>query len=137
MTQAAHDLSGVRLKLARAQTHIDAIRAKTAAFIRQTPPPLGVRHERETRPDGVVEYTLYAVVREQPPGDFALLIGDAIHNLRSALDYLVYELAAQTMQRRRKTQSPLGEFSGKLPKRARPSLRRGPFACFSFRLGSG
>jgi hypothetical protein len=102
------DLSGVRLKLARAQAHIDAIRDKSAEFVEGEPPPFGFRVEtRDLADDGAVEYTLYAVVREQPPHDFAPLIGDAVHNIRSALDHLVYELAPARVRRSGKTQFPI------------------------------
>jgi hypothetical protein len=39
--------------------------------------------------------------------ELALLIGDAIHNLRSALDHLVYELAPPKVRKRGKTQFPI------------------------------
>jgi hypothetical protein len=104
----ARDLSGVRLKLARAQTHIDAIRDKALAFRDRQPPPFGFRVEKRDLGERL-EYTLYAVVREQPPRDFAPMIGDAVHNLRSALDHLVYEMAPEAVQRdeQARTQFPI------------------------------
>jgi hypothetical protein len=37
----------------------------------------------------------------------AAVIGDAVHNIRSALDHLVYELAPPEVRRRRRTQFPI------------------------------
>jgi hypothetical protein len=58
-------------------------------------------------PDGSVEYVLRAIVREQPPRGLALPIGDAIQNIRSALDHLVYELAPPNVRKKNKTQFPI------------------------------
>jgi hypothetical protein len=45
------------------------------------------------------------------------MIGDAVHNIRSALDYLVYELAPPKVRRKRTTQFPIfltqADFLGK------------------------
>lgn len=40
-----------------------------------------------------VENSVSINVREQPPPEFGLIIGDCLHNLRSALDSLAYDLA--------------------------------------------
>lgn len=101
------DLTGVRLKLARAWAHIEAIRHKARAFEQQTPPPFAYRVEQAELGEGAVEYQLYAIVREQPPPDFAPMIGDAVHNIRSALDHLVYELAPPSVRETNKTQFPI------------------------------
>jgi hypothetical protein len=101
------DLTGVRLKLDRAKVHIDAIRAKTERFVERDPPPFGFRVEQRELSDGVVKYTLFAIVREQPPRDFAPMIGDALHNIRSALDHLVYELAPSDVRDSVNTQFPI------------------------------
>jgi hypothetical protein len=103
------DLTGVRLKLTRARAHIDAIRDKAAAFVGQTPRPFDVRVEEHDLADGSggLEYRLFAVVRDQPPRDLAPMIGDAVHNIRSALDYLVYELAPPSVRESNKTQFPI------------------------------
>jgi hypothetical protein len=105
--QSPPNLTGVRLKLDRAASHIDAIRDKALAFTGREPPPFGFRVEERELSDEVVEYTLYAVVREQPPRDFAPMIGDAIHNIRSALDHLVYELVPANLRDTVRTQFPI------------------------------
>jgi hypothetical protein len=107
MTPADADLTGVRLKLERAREHIEAIRARCQAFTDREPPPFSSRIEQNSAPEGAVEYRVYAVVREQPPPDLAPMIGDAVHNIRSALDYLAYELAPPNVRSKGTTQFPI------------------------------
>lgn len=100
------DLSGVRLKLDRAEHHIESLRAEIQTFRQRKPKPFGFRTEKRSGLDGSVEYVLYAIVREPPPREWALIIGDAVQNIRSALEHLVYELSTPTGQRRG-TQFPI------------------------------
>ena len=80
------------LKLRRALHHLDSLEAKVREWIRAW---------RERRPyDYVVEIDrekdeklVKVQLLEPPPAEFRLIIGDCLHNLRSALDNLVYELA--------------------------------------------
>jgi hypothetical protein len=113
------DLSGVYLKLDRANTHIETLREMIRSFREGNPPPFGFRTEKTARPDKSVEYVLYAIVREAPPRELAPVIGDVIHNIRSALDHLVYELAPPKSRKSRKTQFPIfsdeREFKEKSP----------------------
>jgi len=45
-----------------------------------------------------------------PPEDLALIAGDAIHNLRSALDHIAWELvAAGSSEPNHRTQFPVGK----------------------------
>jgi hypothetical protein len=101
------DLTEVRLKLDRAGQHIAAIRARCQEFIDRDPPPFSSRSGQTPGPEGSTEYTAYAVVREQPPRDLGPLIGDAVHNIRSALDYLIYELAPPNVRAKGTTQFPI------------------------------
>src|SRR5688572_11329470 len=101
------DLTGVRLKLERARQHIEAIRARCEAFTDRDPLPFSSRVEQKQGPEGSIAYTAYAVVREQPPLDLGPIIGDAVHDIRSALDHLVYELAPPNVRSKDKTQFPI------------------------------
>jgi hypothetical protein len=107
MTADTPDLSGVYLKLDRAQEHIQSLREEVATFRNGDPPPFGFRTEQQAQPDKSVEYVLYAVVREQPPRRFAVIIGDTIHNIRSALDHLAYELSSSEARKSRSTGFPI------------------------------
>jgi hypothetical protein len=103
----SYDLTGVGFKLDRASKHIEALRVEIATFVRSAAESFGFRTERIPKPDGSVHYVLYAVVREQPPDTLAPISVDAIHNIRSALDYLAYELASPKARKSRSTQFPI------------------------------
>ncbi len=72
------------LKVERAQQHIAALITIRDAFT-QKPHNLGFYNESQ---EMVVEVRL----REPIPTAFALTIGDAVHNLRTALDHATWEL---------------------------------------------
>jgi hypothetical protein len=101
------DLSGVLLKLAWAEKHIETFRQTIEAYEARDPRPLDVRIEGQQLDDGSEEYELYAIVREQPPQELALIVGDVVHNVRSALDHLVYALSSPEAQESRDTQFPI------------------------------
>jgi hypothetical protein len=87
------DLNGVHLKLDRASHHIEALRAEVDAFKQRDPAPWDFTREQRAGSGNTVENVLYAVIREPPPLEWALIIGDAIQNMRAALDHLVHELS--------------------------------------------
>jgi hypothetical protein len=77
-----------RTKLAWAQTHIDALTERTKAYLASKPYDLSHTVD-ERRGDQVL-----AIARVEPiPAEWSLVLGDIVHNLRSALDALVYALA--------------------------------------------
>lgn len=124
MPKNAPDLSGVQLKLDRAEEHIDTVRQTIVAFLKREPRPFGYRTETTTRPDKSIECVLYAVVREQPPRTLAPMIGDAIHNIRSALDHLVYELASPSERNTGRTEFPIFSDEGQFKKHS-PAMLKG------------
>lgn len=83
-------LAGVRAKIDRGQHHFNAINAALKAVLSAGPKAetvlLDTQHER---------HHLVFTIPKATPIDPALplIIGDCIHNLRSALDHLVYQLA--------------------------------------------
>lgn len=95
------DLSGVQLKLAHAQKHTDALRDDVGAFTDGDPPPFGVRAQETAGPGGTIDYVLYAQVRAPVPPKLALAVGDAVQNMRAALDHLVYALVPEALRSRR------------------------------------
>lgn len=101
------DLSAVMLKLDRADEHIEAFRLDLEAFLKQDPPPFGFRADPHTRPDKSIECVLYAIVRQQPPRKLALPVGDAIQNMRTALEYLAYELSSPRARKSGQTAFPI------------------------------
>jgi hypothetical protein len=121
VARSSPDLSGVRLKLDRAEHHIETLRAEIEAFRQREPKPFGFRTEEWPRQDGSIEYVLYAVVREYPPREWALIIGDAVQNIRSALEHLAYELSTPT-GRRRGTQFPIFKEERLFKERGEPKI---------------
>jgi hypothetical protein len=107
MAASSPDFSGVFLKLDRAEAHIETLREKIAEFRKGQSPPFETRIDSAPKAGGTVEYGLFAVVRELPPRTFAPIIGDAVHNIRSALEYLVYELAPSEVRKKGSTQFPI------------------------------
>jgi hypothetical protein len=88
-------LDGVRLKLQRAYRQIDALTEEMAAFLKGDPyqPKIEFRRIRGTRETPcIIDFTVRMVVNEQCPGMWSIIIGEIVHDLRSALDHLVYQL---------------------------------------------
>jgi hypothetical protein len=86
-------LRSPRAKVERAYEHLHVLDAETAAFYEGTAAegkPFVV--ESEFRPDSS-EYVFSIEVEREPPLRLGLLLGDFAHNLRSALDHLVCQLA--------------------------------------------
>jgi hypothetical protein len=79
---------GVRLKLERS----DELRAEISAAIESFQRSNPVRLEREIR-DGGRRHIYSAREVAQPPGRLGVVVGDCVHNLRSALDHMIYEAA--------------------------------------------
>jgi hypothetical protein len=81
-------LTNPRAKLSRAGEHLDALHNDLAAYSERQPHSLGI--------NGEIDHgwkLLRFSITEQPPIRLGLLLGDFIHNLRSALDNLVCQLA--------------------------------------------
>ena len=76
------------LKLARALHHIHGLEAEAARWLKK--PPVKLHHSADL---ATAERLILAELLEPVPGELAAMTGDALHNLRSALDNLAYELA--------------------------------------------
>jgi hypothetical protein len=75
------------MKLDRARRHFAAMEDVTKAFLASQ--PYGV----ETRQDSTSHKLLYVVAKaSEPPLEVSLIAGDVLHNLRSALDHLAWQL---------------------------------------------
>jgi hypothetical protein len=82
--------------------------AATCRLLRKrNPPPFGFRTEETLRPDKSIKYYLYAIIQEESLRELSLPVGDAIQNIRSALDHLIYELATPRGRRSRRLQFPI------------------------------
>jgi hypothetical protein len=77
-----------RLKWHRAQWHIREIDTGLQAFLQSG----AIKLVAVTEPNDM-QVMKVVVDPPAPTGEFALIIGDAFHNLRSALDHLTSEVA--------------------------------------------
>jgi hypothetical protein len=86
------ELEGVRAKIGRAEYHVLDLHSRGMATLDtkgETLPP-----KVEVNSKGHVERTTFRHPKPRPlDPTLPLIIGDCIHNLRSALDHLVYQLA--------------------------------------------
>lgn len=89
-------LSGIRLKLSRAADEIKALDKEVVAFVTEPPAPYSASGDfnRTTR-------ILTVRVRSEKTPDpmWSIRIGEVAHNLRSALDHLVWQLVILTTGR--------------------------------------
>jgi hypothetical protein len=87
----ALDLTSVHAKLRRAEQHFYTLKSEIKAWQHQQP----YKYTTGVSPD----FTKYFIVInkripcEAPIERWSLMIGDTVHNLRSALDHLVYAIA--------------------------------------------
>jgi len=83
------DLSASDAKIARARVHLDELERKTRRVV-QDSHPYTIRHTEIDPEAGLCEVFL----RPQPIAEhfLGIIVGDLIHNLRSALDYIVTAL---------------------------------------------
>lgn len=94
--------SGSLLKFRRAEKHLSDAIAAAEQFLRVK--PYEIARDEESEPGKLLYWiTLF----ESPPTEIALAAGDAIHNLRSALDHIVYELSSKRESNPRDTAFPI------------------------------
>ena len=102
--------ANIRLKLERALIHIGELERQTELFARSKPYTVRVRKDAR---NGAVVGRLVAVKNPAvgpPDPTLALLAGEALHQLRSALDHKIHDLIIQNRKsayRSRTTQFPI------------------------------
>jgi len=81
-------LDGPRAKHRRAIEHIQALHGKIDEFAERNPDPKVEHFDQQTG-----RYTLAVQFGDEPDAErWGILLGDAIHNLRSALDHIPWQL---------------------------------------------
>ncbi len=80
-------LSGPKLKIERAKQHINDLQTQIRKFETSGIYDLSVKKDAETGNN----FIQIEIVKSVPP-IFALIIGDALHNLKAALDFTVNEV---------------------------------------------
>lgn len=84
-----HPLDGVQAKWDRAKEQFDQLLAETDAFFNGEPKPHFSVGEFDT---DAWEWVERFQIREEPPPRFGVILGDVLHNLRSALDHLIWQV---------------------------------------------
>jgi hypothetical protein len=94
-------LTSAQRKLKRGVEHVQTLCREADAF--EDGEAYFFESERELRSAQEAEYRCFAVQRKEMPTHWPLLAGEAIQNLRSALDHLVFEKSGGN----RRTQFPI------------------------------
>lgn len=77
-------LIGPRLKIARAQKHFDELKSALAGFFETNPYAVICKTDSKTG-----QKTYFIKIEQSIPGEIGVVVGDVVHNLRSALDQIV------------------------------------------------
>lgn len=93
-----NSLHGPRLKLRRADEHLDTIKALTNKFIARKPYTF-VIEANPTPPNYII---VAKKERNLPDKELSVLIGDFAHNARCILDYIIYQLNTLPIDDRRR-----------------------------------
>ncbi|MFN2488831.1 MAG: hypothetical protein ABR529_03650 [Actinomycetota bacterium] len=86
-----HPLESAQLKIRRAEDHLRAFNECHQRFLDANP----YRVTRELHRDGA-EHVYTVEVRSRPPNYLSAIAGDFFHNLRSALDSVLYDVSVAT-----------------------------------------
>jgi hypothetical protein len=81
-------LDGVRFKIERAKQRLSDLDAEVEEFLATHPLRIDTNEVDHVTGDTLAK----VVVKRQPPPILALIIGDLVHNLRTALDYAAWQL---------------------------------------------
>src|SRR5579872_1117311 len=88
------DLSQSDAKIARARVHLESLKGEIAAFIVQRKPYS--RYLGEIDPETGWCSIFIKKTADIPEHTLGIIVGDVVHNLRSALDYIVVGLVAKS-----------------------------------------
>ena len=105
-----------RLKLERAKHHIDDLDRQVGKFFASGAVTVTIEDYPERAQRAVVRKTNRPV-----PNEFSLVLGDAIHNARAALDLMTWEAITPYTQMRKAVQFPVGRDEDHFLKQMLPS----------------
>jgi hypothetical protein len=82
-------IDDIRLKLSRAEKHLDALSAEVRDHVENSTPAIRAQHN-------VLDDSMTAIIENVPvpPREWGVVLGDFLHNARSVLDHLVCALVA-------------------------------------------
>lgn len=82
-----HPMIGPMLKMQRAQKHFEELQDTVKTFVGSN--PYSIANDPDTKRG---HYVARLKIERQPPPELSAIIGDAVHNMRSSLDHLVWLL---------------------------------------------
>jgi hypothetical protein len=98
-----HPLTGAITKIRRADAHIETLYLKIRDYIQSHPHVIFSKRDPDT---GHGKFVIK--ITHEPPPDLPAIVGDILHNLRSALDYIAAEALKQNgSETTRWTQFPI------------------------------
>jgi len=83
-----HPLDGVRLKIVRAQEHLKVLKEEVGRYLDSRPYELLTEREND-------RMMARLVIKTEPPLGLSCIVGDCVNNLRTSLDYIVWQLAVR------------------------------------------
>lgn len=113
------DYSGVLAKLERAKTHADEFAYLAASFLRRHPYRVLQKLDFEEE-----QFGFDVTLKEALPSTLPVALGDAVHNLRSTLDYLISANAHANGKTFRDTKFLIARDSASFEARVHDSLRK-------------
>jgi hypothetical protein len=90
-----HPLDGCHVKIERAESHIAELEAQVNAFLMTNPYEVATKRDPQTR-----KPIYYVASVSEPSLVLAAIVGETVQSLRTALDYLAYELVSLEIGRR-------------------------------------
>src|SRR5216683_5181856 len=87
----AGSLEGPRLKFDHGAAHLKTLRSMVADYL--TSNPYRITSSADVSPG---EHILWLEVVQPPPPEISLTLGDCLHDFRSALDHLMWQLVLVT-----------------------------------------
>jgi hypothetical protein len=115
---ASSPLTGARAKLGRANAHLaelDALGRRWAARVSYT-------LRLELLNNNILVARMFDLANAEPPLQMALVAGDAVHNLRSALDHVIYQFAVAGGASGEQSEYPIFEDAGEYRRRSKDRL---------------
>ena len=82
-----HPLEGARLKVSRAQEHLNSLQVEIGVYLEKHPPDIVTK----ANPDNTWTHAVKVIA--SPPVRLSIIVGDCVTSARAALDYIVWELA--------------------------------------------
>jgi hypothetical protein len=91
-----HPLEGAKLKIIRAKEQLDYFYREADLFLTSHPLPYEIITQTDFKKLHYTRYKVRIKINRHPPRSWGVVVGEIAHDLRSALDNLVWQLALLT-----------------------------------------